>query len=84
MRKAQRKHRAAGGEGERKNKQTEKKTLPWMVWDEDDDDVPLHAPLILRDCETGGGGKDYPGDKRKEDREEGEARDKHHPGRTAL
>lgn len=42
-----------------------------MVWDEDDD-VPLHAPLILRDCQTGGGGgKDYPGDKRKEDREEG-------------
>lgn len=42
-----------------------------MVWDEDDD-VPLHAPLILRDYQTGGGGKDYhPGDKRKEDREEG-------------
>lgn len=54
----------------RKTNKQRKKTLHWMVWDEDDD-VPLHAPLILRDCQTGGGGKDYPGDKRKEDREEG-------------
>lgn len=55
-----------------------------MVGDDDADDVPLHAPLIYKDCRTAAaGGEDYPGGWRREDGE-GERQPRASPRRGAF